>query len=67
MDLLSPEWPLDLDLEYMRVACAPFGGPVAVIRDHNQTAPVRGTTKPNIRIFDTSGQELGRIWVRLIS
>ncbi|XP_075148026.1 vacuolar protein sorting 16 [Haematobia irritans] len=61
-DLYTPEWPLDLDLEYMTVACAPYGGPIAVTRDPNKIVPVKGTAKPVIRILDTAGQELGKIW-----
>lgn len=59
-----PDWPLDLDLEYMKVVCAPYGGPIAATRDPNQIVPIKGTSKPVIRIFDTVGQELGKIWVR---
>lgn len=50
----------------MSVACAPYGGPVAVTRDPNKIVPVKGTAKPVIRIFDTAGQELGKIWVHRI-
>lgn len=59
-----PDWPLDLDLEYMKVVCAPYGGPIATTRDPNQIVPIKGTAKPVIRIFDTAGQEQGKIWVR---
>ncbi|XP_065372038.1 vacuolar protein sorting-associated protein 16 homolog [Calliphora vicina] len=62
LDLHTPDWPLDLDLEYMKVVCAPYGGPLAVTRDPNQIVPIKGTAKPVIRIFDTVGQELGKIW-----
>ena len=58
-----PDWPLDLDLEYMKVVCAPYGGPIAVTRDPTQIVPIKGSAKPVIRIFDTAGLELGKIWV----
>lgn len=49
----------------MKVVCAPYGGPLAVTRDPNQIVPVKGTAKPVIRIFDSVGQELGKIWASL--
>uniref|UniRef100_A0A1A9UWX3 Vacuolar protein sorting-associated protein 16 homolog n=1 Tax=Glossina austeni TaxID=7395 RepID=A0A1A9UWX3_GLOAU len=61
-DLHTPDWPIDLDLEYMKVVCAPYGGPIAVTRDPQQIVPIKGTAKPVIRIFDTAGQELSKIW-----
>lgn len=60
-----PEWPLDIDLEYMLVACAPFGGPVAITRDPMQIVPLKGPTKIYIRILNTAGEELAIIWVSL--
>lgn len=47
----------------MKVYGAPFGGPLAIIRDSTQIVPIKGTVKPVIRIFDTSGNELSRISV----
>lgn len=58
-----PEWPIDVDLEYMLVACAPFGGPVAITRDPMQIVPLKGPPKISIRIFNTAGAELAIIWV----
>lgn len=63
MDLSIPEFPLDIDLEYMQVVCAPFGGPIAMIRDPLQTVPMKGSIKFSIRIFNTAGEELSTIWV----
>ncbi|EDV90801.1 vacuolar protein sorting-associated protein 16 homolog [Drosophila grimshawi] len=61
VELETPDWPNDLDLEYMQVVASPYGGPLAVIRDTTKLVPVRGTSRPMIRIFDTSGNETGHI------
>lgn len=63
MELLTPEWPSDIQLEYMQVVAAPFGGPVATIRDPTKVVPVKGNVQDTIRIFDTSGKEMGHILV----
>ncbi|XP_067617235.1 vacuolar protein sorting-associated protein 16 homolog [Eurosta solidaginis] len=61
LDLFTPDWPLDVDLEYMHVVGAPFGGPLAMMRDPKQIVPIKGSGKPMIRIFDTAGLEFGKI------
>ncbi|XP_030369960.1 vacuolar protein sorting-associated protein 16 homolog [Scaptodrosophila lebanonensis] len=61
VELTTPDWPIDLDLEYMQVVVAPYGGPLAAIRDRTKVGPVKGSAKPIIRILDTTGQELGKI------
>ncbi|XP_064535512.1 vacuolar protein sorting-associated protein 16 homolog [Drosophila montana] len=61
VELATPDWPIDLDLEYMQVVAAPYGGPLAAIRDATKLVPVKGTSRPMIRIFDTTGREMGHI------
>ncbi|XP_017856244.1 PREDICTED: vacuolar protein sorting-associated protein 16 homolog isoform X1 [Drosophila arizonae] len=61
VELATPDWPIDFDLEYMQVAVAPYGGPLAAIRDATKLVPVKGAARPMIRIFDTSGNETGHI------
>lgn len=63
VELATPDWPIDFDLEYMQVVAAPYGGPLAAIRDATKLVPVKGTSRPMIRIFDTSGNETGHILV----
>lgn len=63
MELPTPEWPIDIDLEYMQVAAAPYGGPLATIRDPLKLVQVKGTSRSMIRIFDTTGNEMGHILV----
>ncbi|XP_055906009.1 vacuolar protein sorting-associated protein 16 homolog [Eupeodes corollae] len=60
-DLYCLNWPNDVNLDYMRVYAAPFGGPIAVIRDFAQIAPVKGNAKVEIKTFDSSGLLLGII------
>ncbi|EDW82995.1 uncharacterized protein Dwil_GK22550 [Drosophila willistoni] len=61
VELDTPDWPLDIDLEYMQVVAAPYGGPLAAIRDPLKLVPVKGSSRPMIRIFDTTGRETGHI------
>ncbi|KAH8382576.1 hypothetical protein KR009_004161 [Drosophila setifemur] len=61
VELATPDWPLDLDLEYMLVVAAPYGGPLAATRDPTKLVPVKGTARPMVRIFDTTGRETGHI------
>lgn len=60
-DLYTFNWPMTGVLDYMKVYAAPFGGPMAMIRDFSQIAPVTGTTKIEIRTFDAAGKLLGTI------
>ncbi|XP_017122816.1 vacuolar protein sorting-associated protein 16 homolog [Drosophila elegans] len=61
VELATPDWPLDLDLEYMVVEAAPYGGPLATTRDPTKLVPVKGNARPMIRIFDTAGTETGHL------
>ncbi|KAL7729315.1 hypothetical protein ACLKA6_008893 [Drosophila palustris] len=61
VELVTPDWPIDIDLEYMQVVAAPYGGPLAAIRDPTKLAPVHGNSRSMIRIFDTTGNETGHI------
>ncbi|KAH8407221.1 hypothetical protein KR222_010889 [Zaprionus bogoriensis] len=63
VELATPDWPIDIDLEYMLVAAAPYGGPLAVIRDPAKLVPVKGSSRSMIRILDTTGNEMGQIMV----
>lgn len=43
------------------MCCAPFGGPIATIRDETALVVVRGAgpTRPVVRLFSSSGVETG--------
>lgn len=55
--------PNEIDLEYMNVCGAPFAGPIAIIRDHKQFVPIKGTAKPVIRIINATGLLISTIHV----
>ncbi|KAH8311776.1 hypothetical protein KR044_008047, partial [Drosophila immigrans] len=61
VELATPDWPIDIDLEYMQLVAAPYGGPLAIIRDPVKLVPVQGNSRSMIRIFDTTGNETGHI------
>ncbi|KAF6254839.1 vacuolar protein sorting-associated protein 16 [Scenedesmus sp. NREL 46B-D3] len=52
----------DVDLDVQRVAAAPFGGPLALMRDESALTVVRSGApggRPVVRVFSCSGQLLG--------
>lgn len=53
-----------VELSRNKVACAPFGGPIAVIRDDSKIVQLRGeSAQRKLRIFNSSGLLLGEtIW-----
>lgn len=62
------QWPLDTELYQMQVIAAPYGGPMAIVRDPREFIKVGGSTvKPIICIFTASGQLLASINVRNIA
>lgn len=59
------EWAADMELYQMTVVAAPYGGPIAIVRDSKEFVKVGGSTvKPIIRIFTASGHLLASINVR---
>lgn len=59
------EWSADTELYQMSVIAAPYGGPMAIVRDTKDFVKVGGSTvKPVIRIFTASGHLLASINVR---
>lgn len=54
------DWP-GLDLGQMFVAAAPYGGPLAVVRDWKQFVKATTSGKPVIKIFTCSGNLLATI------
>lgn len=57
------EWPPETELEQMTVCAAPYGGPMAIVRDSQQFTKVTGSAKPIIRIFTASGNLISSITV----
>lgn len=61
------EWPLVDDLAQMLVCAAPYGGPMAIMRDPKQiTKLVVGSAKPIIQIFNAAGKYISTINVRRV-
>lgn len=60
------QWPSDTQLHQMVVVAAPYGGPMAIVRDSKQFIKVGGSTvKPVIRIFTAAGNQLAAINVSM--
>lgn len=63
--LYSLAWPNDINLNHMNVAAAPYGGPIATVRNARKITEVGGaSSKPMIRIFTASGNILASIEVK---
>lgn len=64
-ELYSMEWSPDTELFQMNVFAAPYGGPMAIIRDAKEFVKLGGSSvKPIIRIFTASGHPISTINVR---
>ncbi|CAH3134282.1 unnamed protein product [Porites lobata] len=63
VELYSMEWQDAMDLSRFIVSAAPFGGPIALIRDDKHFARVQGSAinKPIIHIFSSAGRELATV------
>ncbi|GAB0090509.1 Vacuolar protein sorting-associated protein 16 homolog [Sergentomyia squamirostris] len=61
IELYNMEWPPETDLENMIVCAAPYGGPMAIVKDFQKFVKVTGSTKPIIRIFTASGHLISSI------
>uniref|UniRef100_A0A336MYR0 Vacuolar protein sorting-associated protein 16 homolog n=1 Tax=Culicoides sonorensis TaxID=179676 RepID=A0A336MYR0_CULSO len=60
VELYQVDWP-GVDLRQMFVAAAPYGGPIAVVRDWKQFVKVATSGKPVLKIFTCSGNLLSTI------
>lgn len=61
-ELYSMEWSPDTELLQMSVFAAPYGGPMAIIRDAKEFVKLGGSSvKPIIRIFTASGNLISSI------
>ena len=49
-------WADQINLSELKVAVAPAGGPIAVMRDDKKFTPVQSSGKPNIFLFSPSGE-----------
>lgn len=60
-DLYSMRWSMDEGLDNMIVSGAPYGGPIAVVRDRKQLVRVMGSAKPVITIYNCVGNVISKI------
>lgn len=56
-------WPMDESLENMIVTGAPYGGPIAVMRDRKHMLQVTSQSKPVITIYNCAGNVISKILV----
>lgn len=63
-ELYAMEWPLVNELSEMVVSAAPYGGPMAIMRDPKQATKLIGSAKPIIQIFNAAGKYISTINVR---
>lgn len=56
-------WSMDEGLDSMIVSGAPYGGPIAVVRDRNKFVRVMGNAKPVITIYNGVGNIISKILV----
>lgn len=59
-------WMMDEDLGNMVVSGAPYGGPIAMVRDRKQMVRVMGVAKPVITIFNGVGSVIAKILVSIV-
>lgn len=55
-EIYSMEWADQINLQELKVAVAPSGGPIAVVRDDTKLTAVQTSGKPIIFIFSPSGE-----------
>ncbi|VVC94449.1 unnamed protein product [Leptidea sinapis] len=60
-DLYNMVWSMDEGLGNMIVAGAPYGGPIALVRDRKQLVRVMTTAKPVITIYNGVGNIISKI------
>lgn len=57
-------WAMDEGLDNMVVSGAPYGGPIAIIRDRKQFVRIMSSAKPVITIYNCVGNVITKILVR---
>ncbi|XP_059053540.1 vacuolar protein sorting-associated protein 16 homolog [Achroia grisella] len=60
-DLYNMVWAMDEGLENMLVCGAPYGGPIAMVRDRKQFVRIVTTSKPVITIYNCVGNIISKI------
>lgn len=58
------EWPHNVDIENIVISAAPYGGPIAIVRDRKKLVKVQMAGKPIILLFSSPGYQMSSILVR---
>ncbi|XP_053409060.1 vacuolar protein sorting-associated protein 16 homolog [Mercenaria mercenaria] len=61
LELYSLEWGDQIDLSKFIVAAAPYGGPVALLRDDSNNPNISASVKPIIHVFTSSGRPIAQL------
>lgn len=63
-EIYSMQWKNKVDLSRNKVACAPFGGPIAVIRDDSKIVQLYAESAlRKLRIFNCAGVQIAEtVW-----
>ncbi|XP_049834347.1 vacuolar protein sorting-associated protein 16 homolog [Schistocerca gregaria] len=60
-EIYTMDWHHEINLDNVLLAAAPYGGPVAVVRDRKKIVKVQGSTKPIISIYTAAGKLISSI------
>ncbi|XP_071101576.1 vacuolar protein sorting-associated protein 16 homolog [Haliotis cracherodii] len=60
-ELYTMEWSGLVDLSKCTVAAAPYGGPIALMRDESKSGRVTTNVKPIISVYNTAGKLLSQL------
>ncbi|XP_048000974.1 vacuolar protein sorting-associated protein 16 homolog [Leguminivora glycinivorella] len=61
LEIYNMNWSMDEGLENMIISGAPYGGPIAVVRDRKQFGRIATTAKPVITIYNCVGNVISKI------
>uniref|UniRef100_A0A182LTD4 Vacuolar protein sorting-associated protein 16 homolog n=1 Tax=Anopheles culicifacies TaxID=139723 RepID=A0A182LTD4_9DIPT len=63
LEICSMEWPASINLENMAIHAAPYGGPIAIVKDPKMFIKLDGgtSTRPIIRVFNCVGKLISTI------
>lgn len=54
-------WSDTIDISKFEVSAAPYGGPIALLKDESKTARVQVSTKPIITVFTAAGKQISQM------
>lgn len=60
-------WQNEINLNDMMLYAAPYGGPIALMRNYKKIIRVQGSTNPIIYIYTSSGQKNASIVVNILN